>query len=556
MAGTDHELLREYADAGSQSAFAELVNSYTPLVYSAARRQVGGDPHLAGDVTQAVFLVLARKAAQIRPQIMLSAWLMKTTRYAASVAMRGRRRRRHHEQQAAAMRGEIDRARSGSPLSGIPGWESVEPLLDEAIARLGHADRSAILLRYFQHKSLREVGQHLRVSEDTAQKRVARAVQRLGDLLRERGVEAGTATGLAMLVGAHAVQAAPAGMAAQVLAVASGQAAAPAAAAISAAVVQGSLSMAGKIAIAAVLLTTTVIALVLTQMGPRQRQFAAPPVQPVAADPLSQPTVLLGPALGPASLDLGDGVTLELIGIPPAEFTKGDEIRRPAHRVRIPYGYYIGKYEVTQGQWVRVMESNPSAFHRDPRNPVEHVNWHDCEEFCRRLSLATGRIVRLPSESEWEHACRAGTSTVWHFGDDPNELDKYAWHNITTQGDGPIALRLAPAAYPIRNSGGRSRPVGQKLPNPWGLYDMHGNVWEWCQDVGHHSDRYDNYPRDGSPASFAGAADARITRGGGWGSIHLNETFSAFRFSHPPEHTSGGLGFRIVVELDPQAGRL
>jgi formylglycine-generating enzyme required for sulfatase activity len=125
--------------------------------------------------------------------------------------------------------------------------------------------------------------------------------------------------------------------------------------------------------------------------------------------------------------------------------------------------FKIGKYPITQEQYQEVMGNNPSYFMHKPQNPVENVSWNDAQAFCEKLSQLTGKNYRLPTNSEWEYACRAGTETLFSFGNDFDQLKDYAWYED--------------------NSGLITHPVGQKLPNNWGLYDMHGNVREWCQNV-------------------------------------------------------------------------
>ena len=207
MPKSDAELLREYAERGSEAAFAEIAARYTNLVYSAALRQVSS-PDLARDVGQSVFSDLARKARSISQQMTASAslagWLYRGTRFAALTMRRGELRRQTRERQAME---QLTVAET------TPDWEEVRPLLDEAMAELEETDREALLLRYFKNEDLRAVGTALGVSDDAAQKRVSRAVERLREVFAKRGVTAGTG-GLAAVVSANAVQAAPAGLAA------------------------------------------------------------------------------------------------------------------------------------------------------------------------------------------------------------------------------------------------------------------------------------------------------------------------------------------------------
>ncbi|WP_204140735.1 formylglycine-generating enzyme family protein [Halomicronema sp. CCY15110] len=217
---------------------------------------------------------------------------------------------------------------------------------------------------------------------------------------------------------------------------------------------------------------------------------------------------------------LGDGIDLEMTLIPAGTFLMGspqDELERfdsegPQHQVTVP-SFFMGTYPVTQAQWRAVaglpqveteLNPDPAKFPGD-MNPVEQVNWHEAVEFCARLAAYTGRPYRLPSETEWEYACRAGTTTPFHFGE-----------TITTD----LANYDGTAAFdggPIGEYREKTTSVDHfTTANAFGLCDMHGNVWEWCQDVWH--DNYDGAPTDGSAWTEGGNQDRRVARGGSWGS--------------------------------------
>ena len=182
--------------------------------------------------------------------------------------------------------------------------------------------------------------------------------------------------------------------------------------------------------------------------------------------------------------------------IPPGEFTMGSPASEPGrmgnetqHRVEITKPFYLSAYEVTQAQYVQVMGNNPSH-NKGRTKPVENVSWHDAVAFFGKLSDEEGVEYRLPTEAEWEYACRAGTTTAWCFGDDLSQLGEYAWHR--------------------GNSEDTTHPVGEKKPNAWGLFDMHGNVYEWCQDLYGH---YESLQVVSDPIGAA-SGSRRVLRGG------------------------------------------
>ena len=229
-----------------------------------------------------------------------------------------------------------------------------------------------------------------------------------------------------------------------------------------------------------------------------------------------------------------DGI--EFVWIPTGEFRMGSTSRHAGNdekaltRVRISKGFWLGKYEVTQSQWETVMGSNPSGFKDCGGNcPIEQVSWHDVQEFVSKLNGGSGgRRYRLPTEAEWEYAARAGTTKDTYagdirklFGNDP-VLNRIAWYN--------------------KNSGNRTRPVGRKAPNAWGLHDMLGNVWEWVEDW------YGDYP-GGAVVDPNGprSGSYRVLRGGGWDFIAGN-CRSANRDRYSPGNRANDLGFRLLRE--------
>jgi hypothetical protein len=262
---------------------------------------------------------------------------------------------------------------------------------------------------------------------------------------------------------------------------------------------------------------------------------AFPPVQPL-------PEIITPPkhkATLPdvIELDCGDGVAMKCKLIPAGTFMMGspktaeDRFSEecPQHEVTLSRPFYMGIYPVTQAQYKAVLRKNPSTFQGDER-PVENV-WDDALAFCEDLSSLTNRTMSLPSEAQWEYACRAGSTTRYSFGDSASRLDLYGWYE--------------------ENSGDETHPVGQKKPNAWGLYDMYGNVWEWCEDAWHGS--YKNAPTDGSVWKGDGAA--RVVRGGccvARGGCCVNtpqDCRSANRFRLEPD-CDGIIGSRVVVDLE------
>lgn len=231
-------------------------------------------------------------------------------------------------------------------------------------------------------------------------------------------------------------------------------------------------------------------------------------------------------------IDLGDSVTIEMVKIQHATFLMGSaEDSRysnegPVHTVTITKDYYIGKYEVTQGQWTKIMGRNPSYFKLSNNHPVEMVSWYDiCDNggFLEKINTLTGKTFRLPTEAEWEYACRAGTQTQFYWNAESLDklIENYAWYND--------------------NSNSTTHPVGQKLPNTFGLHDMSGNVWEWCNDY------YESYVKaaEFNPSGPV-KGSSRVLRGGAWHD-YTNNCRSAFRDYCAPSYSRRDRGFRLAL---------
>jgi formylglycine-generating enzyme required for sulfatase activity len=239
------------------------------------------------------------------------------------------------------------------------------------------------------------------------------------------------------------------------------------------------------------------------------------------------------PAPVTSTFDLGKGVTLEMVRIPAGEFLMGSPAsdqhvpnsEKPLHRVRITRPFFLSTYLVTQEQWQAVTGSNPSYF-KGAKNPVEHVKWNDCQAFLNELNRqigGQGRKFALPNEAQWEYASRAGSTTPYSFGSADSELGEYAWYQA--------------------NSGGQTHPVGQKRANAWGLYDMYGDVREWCQDW-YAANYYAKSPTDDPTGPATGSY--RVERNGSWDSP-AGRCRSAARGFNKPESCSYGLGFRVCL---------
>lgn len=251
----------------------------------------------------------------------------------------------------------------------------------------------------------------------------------------------------------------------------------------------------------------------------------------IVARPIARARVLVA--------DLGGGAALEMVAVPGGRFLMGSpggegyDDERPRHEVAVE-PFLIGRYPVTQAEWERLMGPPRSRFRGD-RLPVDGVSWRQASEFCRRLSAATGRAYRLPSEAEWEYACRAGSTSPFCFGDTlTTDLANYNGDFVYGRGRRGVYRHTTTA-------------VGSFPPNAFGLFDTHGNVWEWCADAWH--DGYEGAPSDGTPWGSAPdlpGADWGVARGGSWHDEPAS-CRSAVRLRYRRSEGDEFVGFRVAA---------
>jgi len=512
----DSRFLQEYADNGSEQAFSELVKRHANTVYAVCLRRIG-DVHLAEDAAQEVFLLLAQKAERLRNRNTLSGWLVQSAVYVSLNIVKVKSHQRKHEEKM----GEINKIHSG-PEPAEPEWQNLAPFVDSALLNLKDRDRDAVVLRYYQGRSHREIAEILAVSEAAVRKRVSRALDRLKKTLTGQGVVLPAAV-IGVLISENAVQAAPPALVENCISMGVKKTGLPIAESAGRFAEGGMKTlMWAKIKLAAAVLAGITVVAGGALLVYRTILKSRPHMPEVR------------------TVDLGSGVKLELVLIPAGEFDMGNpnaigpvtKDEGPVHRVRLTRPFYMGTYEVTQEQWQRLMGTNPSHW-QDPRRPVESISWHDCQEFIRRLNerYAEGLLFRLPTEAEWEYACRAGTETLFHFGE-----------TISTNQVNYRGTQFFNNAPPV-GTPKKSLPVGSFSPNAWGLYNMHGNVREWCSDW-YTADYYARSPLDDPAGPATGMK--RILRGGNWGE-EASYCRSAARYYYAPSSSLNRWGMRVVA---------
>ena len=544
----DAHLLTAWQQCHDAEAFRVLCERHAGLIEAVCRRQ--GSPDVA-EAVQAVFLTLARRAGSVSSAC-LSGWLATTAQQVVRNQHRASTRRRRHEQEAA-----VEQARQRAADDADPSWDEARQHLDAALASLSAGRREAILRCYLAGRPQAEVAAELGCSVDAVKMRVHEGLEGLRTFFARKGIALG-GVALASGLASEATASDPALVTTCVQTVLT-PAAAP-----------GAAALANGVITAMIIKTATLIAAGLVLAGScltAALVVGAEPAPTPAAVPAAPTPVPVAPAVvKPAwATDSGKdqygawadlqvaGVSQRFRWIQPGTFTMGSsQAEKDAalasvpnskpewfapevpHQVTLTQGYWLADSSCTQALWQAITGTNPANFKDSPQNPVEQVSWDDCQQFLSKLNgRVSGGGFRLPSEAQWEYACRAGTTTAFSFG------STITPEQVNYDGNYPFA-GAAKGLYRQKTV-----PVKSLLPNAWGLYEMHGNVWQWCNDwYGDFSGSAERDPAGPSSGSY------RVIRGGGWGSDAGN-CRSADRDRYSPGDRDASLGFRIAAQATP-----
>jgi RNA polymerase sigma factor (sigma-70 family) len=527
---TDGELLGAFVHQRDDAALAALVRRHGPMIWGVCRRLLHSH-HDAEDAFQATFVTLVRKATTIQPMEMVGNWLYGVARHTAVKARAIAARKSARERQI------VDMSEPAALEQEV--WHDLQPVLDLELSRLPEKYRVLIVLCDLEGKTRKEAARQLGCPEGTMASRLARARTMLARRLTRRGVTLSGGLLGAMLP----AQAAPASVPATVMCstiqsvtpIAGGKSAS--ACAISAnvaAISQGVIKAMQLMKLKTV--TTLILLLSMGMFTTAMLAWGQAPDKGVA-NSAAKPEKEAPPAQpkGPPK-DFTNGFGMKFVWIPPGNFLmgtpKGEERGQivhdeTQHKVTLTKGFYMGVYPVTQEQWQEVMGANPSQFKGEKNLPVEMVSWNDCEEFIEKLRERDKKPYRLPTEAEREYSCRAGTTTPFNFGDTIS-TDQANYDGSGTYGRGKQGANRE-----------KTTPVGSFPANAWGLYDMHGNVVQWCQDW------LGDYPKDDVvDPQGPETGKARLVRGGSWYG-HPQYLRSAFRYAFEPDFRHGRVGLRV-----------
>ncbi len=546
--------------AGDQEAFGVLVARYHGLVYAACARQAARSD--IDDCVQAVFLVLTRRPAAAARVPCLAAWLQ---RVASFVCLHSRRAsaRRHRAEAAAAVQ--------ASDMNATTPAADALSHLDECLLRLPEKQRAAVTLQYLAGKTPEEVATCLCISRDNAYQLANRGLAALRTLLARRGIAMG-GVALASLLAVEAQAATSTSSAQLIPAITAG---------IPSSAVKTLASGAMKtMSLTAILPVLTVVA-VLVAVGAGVFAFGAE-TKSILAPGLPPPAPTWAMTTGTdhhgawADLNVA-GVTQRMRWIRPGIFNMGcsateaqvaHDNRERAYRdaknlqmfdaqvhvVTLTQGFWLADSTVTQALWQAVMGNNPSAYPNGGEYPVEKVSWEDCSAFFERLgTLKPGLAATFPSEAQWEYACRAGSSAATYAGDmecvgafHAPVLDAIAWYGGNSGVDETV-LHAGDSSKQLEQQYPHTRmaphPVKRKQPNAWGLYDMLGNVYQWCSDWYGPADKMATTDPVGQPVG-----SQRVVRGGCFAASPASVR-AAFRGAHAPNKSGDSLGVRLCIPV-------
>ncbi len=521
---SDGQLLESFVNRREEAALEALVRRHGPMVWNVCRRVIHNHQD-AEDAFQATFLVFVRKAASILPREMVGNWLYGVAHQTALKAQATAAKRRTREKQVVEMPEPV--------LSEQERWNDLRPVLDEELSRLPDKYRIVIVLCDLEGKTRAQAAQQLDWPEGTVAGRLARARTTLAKRLAQRGIVFSGGALAAVLSQQAASACLPSAMMTTTIKtaalLAAGKAAATAAipanvVALSHGVIKAmqltKLKTVTAVLLMLTLLTLTTAMLAWGQTGDKAENDPNGQVVDLAT------SIPIRPQQDPPK-NFTNSIGMKFVWIPPGTFMmgspKGEEGRDPdelnnetQHKVTLTKGFYMGVHLVTQEQWQAVMGDNPSHFKGENKLPVEQVNWDDCQEFVKKLRDKDKKRYRLPSEAEWEYSCRAGTTTPFHLGKTIS-TDQANYDGNYVYGNGKKGV--------FRD---KTTPVDSFPANAWGLHDMHGNVWQFCQDW------YGDYPQKDvvDPQGPEKGAE-RVVRGGDFG-MGPKYCRSAFRRSAPP----------------------
>jgi RNA polymerase sigma factor (sigma-70 family) len=536
---TDGELLTRFLSHRDNDALAALVHRHAPMVWGVCRRLLRS-PHDAEDALQATFLVLVRKAATVKPREMVGNWLYGVAHHTA-VRLRA----------TAAKRGvrEMQMMETPEPVVAKARGDDLLLLLDHELSCLPEKYRVMIVLCDLESKTRIEVARQLAIPEGTVASRLARARGMLAKRLARHGLAVSGGSLAAALSQTVASASVPTSVASSTIKVVTLVAAGKTATiglvsakvvALTEGVLKAMLLNKLKTMMTVLFVVLGMVAfgggLYIHQAGAQQDPADKSPAVGEKGEKKGET-----PANAPPR-NFTNSFGMKFVWIPPGNFMMGSPkeekervINEAQHKVTLSKGFYMGVYPVTQEQWQAVMGNNPSQFKGEKSLPVEQVSWEDCQEFIKKLRDKDKKPYRLPTESEWEYACRAGTTTPFHFGETIS-TDQANYNGDSTYGNGKKG------AYRKKTT-----TVGSFPANAWGLHDMHGNVWQWCQDW--HAGDYPEKDVIDPPGPENPPDKLRVLRGG---SFYDDAKYcrSAYRHWNVPGHRIFHYGCRLCFFVE------